>query len=83
MPKTNALGYFSDRSVPTVKHVAYGGGSNQATTTDVEAGGSSSQVVKKYDSNQILCISLTSILILFGIGVSTWYAIEQANQQVQ
>lgn len=84
MAKTNGLGYFSDRSTHTaVKHAAHGGGSNQAIALDVESGGSSGPSVRKYDSNQVLCISLTAILILFGIGVSTWYAIEQANQSDQ
>jgi len=84
MTKANTLGHFSDRSTHTaVKHVARGGGSNLAVRTDVESGGSASPTTRKYDNNQVLCISLTVVLILFGIGVSTWYAIEQANQPDQ
>ena len=80
MAKANALGYFSDRSTPSsTRQVPNGGGSTATSENDVEAGGSTASAPRRYDSNQILCISLTAVLILFGIGVSTWYAIEQAN----
>ena len=37
------------------------------------------ETTNKWNKNSIMCFVLTSLLILAGIGVATWYTVEEVN----
>jgi hypothetical protein len=75
--RVGALGNFVARGIPSSSSSTQGGGIG-IETVSVDIGGGA-QSVSKWNKNSLLCFGLTSLLILAGIGVATWYTIEEMN----
>ena len=77
MVRANSQGVIiSDRKDLKTFTTRGGGATLDAVSIDVGGG---QTTTTGWNRNSILCCALTSLLILAGIGVATWYTVEEMN----